>query len=195
MGFDHDERRAIPACRAALRSVVSRILGWSVTGLGAASCEQNTADLLPIPGRSNEYRSLCRNRVSVDRIISNLRNVEARAVEGVKRFRLAIAFVVATFAMSAVLYPMLPAMIPTHWSAAGRIDGWMPKLLGSLCAPLVSVVIVVCLIVFEPIRIREDTGGLDARQYPKVVAGVGGFIFIVNLWVLLAGLGWHLALP
>ena len=100
-------------------------------------------------------------------------------MEGVKRFRLSIAFVVATFAMSTVLYPMLPAMIPTHWSAAGGIDGWMPKVLGSLCAPLVSVVIVVGLIVFEPIRVQEDTDGLDARQYPKVVAG----------------LGWHLALP
>ena len=116
-------------------------------------------------------------------------------MENVKRFRLAIAFVVATFAMSAVLYPMLPAIIPTHWNAAGVIDGWMPKWLGSWCAPLASVVIVVGLIVFEPIRIQEDTGGLDARQYPRVVAGVAGLIFIVSLWALLAGLGWHLALP
>ena len=116
-------------------------------------------------------------------------------MENVQRFRLAIAFVVATFAMSAVLYPMLPAIIPTHWDAAGVIDGWMPKWLGSWCAPLALVVIVVGLIVFEPIRIQEDTGGFDARQYPRVVAGVAGLIFIVNLWVLLEGLGWHLALP
>ncbi len=115
-------------------------------------------------------------------------------MEDVKRFRLAIAFVLALFAMLAVLYPMLPAIIPTHWKAAGVIDGWMPKWLGSWCAPLASVVIGVGTIVFEPIGIQEDTGGLDARQYPGVVAGVAGLIFIVNLWVLRAGLGWHLAL-
>ncbi|MGC8519877.1 MAG: DUF1648 domain-containing protein [Steroidobacteraceae bacterium] len=88
-----------------------------------------------------------------------------------------------------------PAIIPTHWNAVGVIDGWMAKLFGLLVARMLSTVIVACLIVFEPIRIREDIGGLDVRPYPMMVAGVAGLIFVVNLAMLVAGLGWHLAWP
>ncbi len=68
------------------------------------------------------------------------------------------------------------------------VNGWMPKWPGAFVSPALSLVIGVCLIVFESIRIQEDAGGLDPRHYPMVVAGVAGLIFVVNLWVLLAGL-------
>lgn len=116
-------------------------------------------------------------------------------MNNLSRYRIAILIVVATFAMSAVLYPRLPEVIPTQWSAAGVVDGWMPKLRGAFFAPILSLVIVAGLIVFEPIKLQEDAGGLDPRYYPVIVAGVAGLIFFCNLWVLMAGLGWHLALP
>ena len=112
-----------------------------------------------------------------------------------RRYRLATVFVVAAFIISAVLYPKLPELIPTHWSAAGVVEGWMPKWRGALFAPVLSLVIVVFLISFEPIRIQEDAGGLDPWYYPIIVAGVAGWIFFVNLWILRAGLGRHPALP
>jgi uncharacterized membrane protein len=111
------------------------------------------------------------------------------------RYWLAMTLVVAAFATSVVLYPKLPAIIPTHWNAAGVINGWMPKWRGAFIAPVVSLVIVVCLILFEPIQIDEDGDDLKVRYYPTIVAGVAGLNFFVNLWVLMAGMGWHRALP
>lgn len=55
---------------------------------------------------------------------------------------------------------MLPAIIPTHWNAAGAIDGWMPKLRGAFVAPIGSLVTVACLILFKPIQIEEDSDDL-----------------------------------
>lgn len=116
-------------------------------------------------------------------------------MKDLRRFRLAVLLVAATLALSVLFYPRLPEVIPTHWSAAGVVDGWMPKWRGAFFSPALSLVLVACLIVFEPIRIQEDVGGLDPQYYPMIVAGVAGLIFFVNLWMLLAGLGWHPALP
>jgi uncharacterized membrane protein len=84
---------------------------------------------------------------------------------------------------------------PTHWNVAGVINGWMPKWRGAFVAPVVSLVIVACLILFEPIQIEENGDDLKVSHYPTIVAGVAGLSFFVNLWVLMAGMGGHIALP
>jgi immunity protein, SdpI family len=111
------------------------------------------------------------------------------------RYRLAITLVAAAFATSAALYAKLPAIIPTHWNAAGVIDAWTPKSRGAFIIPAVTLVIVALLIVFEPIQIEEDAAEPRLRRYPAMVAGVAGLTFCFNLGVLMAGMGWHLALP
>ena len=88
------------------------------------------------------------------------------------RYWLAISLVATAFATSAALYPMLPAIIATHWNAAGVINGWMPKLGGAAVDPIGSLVTVACLILFEPIQIEEDGDDLKVRYYPTIVAGV-----------------------
>ncbi|MGH8317812.1 MAG: SdpI family protein [Steroidobacteraceae bacterium] len=105
-----------------------------------------------------------------------------------------MTLVAAAFATSAALYPWLPAIIPTHWNAAGVIDGWMHKSLGAFVAPALALVIVAFLIMFEPIQIQEDADDLKIRYFPTIVAGVAGLIFFSNIQVLMAGMGWHLAM-
>lgn len=39
----------------------------------------------------------------------------------------AVALVVLAWGMSALLYPALPATIPTHWNIHGKIDGYGPR--------------------------------------------------------------------
>ena len=107
------------------------------------------------------------------------------------RYWLAISLVATAFATSAALYPMLPAIIATHWNAAGVIDGWMPKLGGVVVAPIGSLVTVACLILFEPVQIEEDGEDLKVRYYPNIVAGVAAIWLFGNLSVLTYDLGWR----
>lgn len=107
------------------------------------------------------------------------------------RYWLAISLVATAFATSAALYPMLPAIIATHWNAAGVIDGWMPKLGGVAVAPIGSLVTVACLILFEPVQIEEDGEDLKVRYYPNIVAGVAAIWLFGNLSVLTYDLGWR----
>ena len=111
------------------------------------------------------------------------------------RYWLAISLVAAAFATSAALYPTLPAIIPTHWNAAGVINGWMPKLRGAFVAPIGSLVTVLCLILFEPSEIDADDAELKVRYYPTIVAGVAAIWLFGNLSVLTYGMGWRHDMP
>jgi len=106
-----------------------------------------------------------------------------------------MALVAAAFATSVALYPRLPATIPTHWNAAGVVNGWSAKSYGVFVIPCLALVIVAGLILFEPTQIREDADNLKIRYYPTIVAGVAGLNAFFNLRMLMAGMGWHRSLP
>ena len=48
---------------------------------------------------------------------------------------LSLAMIAATLAVAAYLYPTLPEQIPTHWNAAGEVDGYTAKPWGVLILP------------------------------------------------------------
>ena len=49
---------------------------------------------------------------------------------------LGLLLVIASFVIVAVQYPSLPDPMPTHWNAAGQVNGWMPKFWGAYFLPL-----------------------------------------------------------
>jgi uncharacterized membrane protein len=49
---------------------------------------------------------------------------------------------VATGAVTALVYPRLPDPMPTHFDWAGRPDGWMPRALGAWVIPAIAIVTV-----------------------------------------------------
>lgn len=116
------------------------------------------------------------------------------------RHWLALTLVAAAFATSIALYPRLPAIIPTHWNAAGVINGWMPKAEGAFIGPGLALVIILFLILIEPAQSPPaPTGGdrerLPARNYPSIVATVAGICLYATVGVLMAGMGWHMDMP
>ena len=51
---------------------------------------------------------------------------------------LSVALVVAAVAASFIVYPMLPGTVPTHWNAAGQVDGYGPAWMGAFMFPLIT---------------------------------------------------------
>lgn len=111
------------------------------------------------------------------------------------RYWLAMSFVAAAFATSALLYGRLPAIMPTHWNDQGMIDGWMPKSRGAVVIPGTALVIVVFLVLLAPSSEEESAPTWKSRHFPTIVAAAAGFMLCVNALVLMAGLGWHLDMP
>lgn len=47
-----------------------------------------------------------------------------------------------------VVYPHLPATVPTHWNLHGQVDGWMPRFWGVAIMPIVMAALTACVVVF-----------------------------------------------
>lgn len=115
-----------------------------------------------------------------------------------RRYWLALTFVLAAFATSAALYAQLPAIIPTHWNARGIVNGWMPKWQGAFFAPCTALVLIVILVLVERWQLQEEDEAeiaLRKRFFPSLVAAITGFVCYVNAVVLMAGLRRHFELP
>jgi len=53
-----------------------------------------------------------------------------------------VVLIAAALAVGLLLYARLPDPMPSHWNAAGEIDGYMPKFWGIFLMPIVTVVLV-----------------------------------------------------
>jgi uncharacterized membrane protein len=99
---------------------------------------------------------------------------------------LGLLLVLAGFAVVGVQYPGLPDPMPTHWNAAGQVDGWMPKFWGAFLLPLVMAVLWLIFLVLPKISPRgfEMEPFLRAWGVFKVATFV--LLFFIGILVLRA---------
>lgn len=103
-----------------------------------------------------------------------------------KRVHLAvISIIILTFTISIVAYPGLPDMIPSHWDASGRVDGYLPKFWGVFLVPLVMLGFS-ALLVYTP-RIDPKRANYEKFQlyYDGFILVFALFFFVVQLMILL----------
>lgn len=81
---------------------------------------------------------------------------------------IALIPVAVSAALAWYFYPQLPDPVPTHWNAAGEIDGWTPKPMGVWLWPLIDAglwVLMLVLPVISPRGFRLD----EARRAYDIV--------------------------
>jgi uncharacterized membrane protein len=63
--------------------------------------------------------------------------------------------ILSSFLTVAILYPSLPDQIPSHWNAAGEVDGYLPKFWGLFLFPFILTGLVLLFLVIpriDPLR-------------------------------------------
>jgi uncharacterized membrane protein len=63
--------------------------------------------------------------------------------------------ILSSFLTVAILYPSLPDQIPSHWNAAGEVDGYLPKFWGLFLFPFILSGLVLLFLVIpriDPLR-------------------------------------------
>ena len=63
--------------------------------------------------------------------------------------------ILSSFLTVAILYPSLPDRIPSHWNAAGEVDGYLPKFWGLFLIPFILTGLVLLFLVIpriDPLR-------------------------------------------
>lgn len=100
--------------------------------------------------------------------------------------------IAAMFVIGALLYPQLPAEMPSHWNIRGQVDGTMPKPWGVYLLPLVTLSVYLLLLVLPRIdpkraNYREFAGAYRAFRLVLIV-------FMASLYgvVLASALGYAL---
>ena len=101
--------------------------------------------------------------------------------------------VVLTLTVTILAYPELPDPLPSHWSLAGEVDGYLPKLWGVLIVPLGTVLVTTLLFLLPRIDPLKQNYPTFRRQYEGFILVFTAYLFAVQLWILLWGLGYPIS--
>lgn len=100
-------------------------------------------------------------------------------------FILEILLILAALAATAVAWPHLPAMVPTHWNLQGQADGFSPRVHLFLFGPGIMAVVMLStwlLPWLSPRRFEVDTFSGTYRQVMLMVFLLIAFIQEFMLW-------------
>lgn len=86
--------------------------------------------------------------------------------------------------VSAVLYPSLPDMIPSHWNVQGQPDDYMPKLIGVLLLPLLCAAIWLGLSVLPKIDPRRESYARFEGTYIRFMMALVTFFTFIHVMVM-----------
>ncbi len=105
---------------------------------------------------------------------------------------LAVLILVAQVLVSIVTYPFMPDSVPSHWNAAGQVDGHLPKLVNALLFPLMSIGIYVLVRVLMTVGPRlgyQNQRRASAGMVNLILIGVLLFMLILQLTTTAIALG------
>lgn len=101
-----------------------------------------------------------------------------------------LLIVAAAFIASAVVYPRLPARIPTHWNLAGQPDDWSNRIWGAWVLPIFLLGMWVLVQVLPRIDPRGANYAKFGGAFEGIIVSVMLFMLALHLVALRASLGY-----
>jgi uncharacterized membrane protein len=100
------------------------------------------------------------------------------------------ALILVSFLVTAWLWPALPDIVPTHWNAAGQVDGYGPKWHLLLLGPgLITATLLLFLALpwLSPRRFEVSRSGPAYGKFMLLTMGLLAYIYGVVLWAVVLG--------
>lgn len=101
--------------------------------------------------------------------------------------RIFIASIIGAQLLIALLsYPFMPDIVPTHWNAAGQVNGYGPKWMGTFLFPATSLGIYILVHVLLSVSPRLNTNGQRATSevVDRILAGSFLVLLVAQLVTL-----------
>ena len=101
---------------------------------------------------------------------------------------IAILAIIVTFGISLYFYPQLPEQMPSHWNLQGQINGYMPKNVELLFAPLLMTGMLVLFQVLPKLDPCRANYAFFRKEYEIIQLGLIVFFGFIHLLVIYASL-------
>lgn len=98
------------------------------------------------------------------------------------------------FLLTIVFYNKLPDLIPIHWNASGKIDGYGPKILGAFMAPVIMIFTWTGMKYLPKIDPRKNNYEKFEKSYSVIVSLLITFFLILHVVTLLAAMGYKVSI-
>lgn len=102
-----------------------------------------------------------------------------------------LACIIAAF----ILYPRLPEQVPSHWNAAGEIDGYMGRLGGAFLMPMIMLGLFIMLRIIPKIDPKKANYLKMGKAYSSVVFAIILFMGAMYVGTIAAVYGYKMAVP
>ena len=99
---------------------------------------------------------------------------------------LGFLFVLAGFAVVLPAYSGLPDPMPSHWNAAGQVNGWLPKFWGAFLLPIMMAVLWLIFLVLPRISPRGFEMEPFLRAWGVLKVTVLGLLLLLDVQILRA---------
>ena len=102
-----------------------------------------------------------------------------------------LVIILASFIIGIWLYPDMPEQMPSHWNAAGQVDGYMPRFWGLFLMPLISVGLLLLFMAIPRIDPLKRNIEKFRKYFDSFVVLIIAFLFYVYLLILAWALGYR----
>jgi len=100
-----------------------------------------------------------------------------------------VAVLILTLAITALAYPALHDQVPSHWNAAGGVDGYLPTLWGVLIIPILMVPFTALFFLLPRLDPLKENYKKFQPYYEGFILVFAVFLAFIQLQILLWGLG------
>jgi len=98
---------------------------------------------------------------------------------------IALGIVAVSFIIAINLYPDMPEEMPSHWNAAGEVDGYLPRIWGLFLMPLIALGMLALFMALPRMTSLSMNIKSFRREYEIFVVVISGFMFYIYLLTLL----------
>lgn len=95
--------------------------------------------------------------------------------------KVSIFLIVLVFALAFYIYPTMPEKMPTHWNAAGEIDGYGSRFTGVFLFPIITVFVYMLFLIIPNIAVYKES----VASFKKYLEGFKLImvLFFVSMYV------------
>ena len=97
--------------------------------------------------------------------------------------------IIAATAASAIVYPRLPAQMPTHWTMSGEVNGWSSRLFGAWLFPVMMAAFWLLLRAVPHIDPRRENYEKFRGVYESLIVVILLFLLGMHLLILAKATG------